>query len=58
MFADIRKGLAEAMLKTIHLWAIKEQRNGECSPKRKGLEFDYESKDDSEKRQDAFSETI
>lgn len=37
LFADIRKGLAEAMLEAAHLWAIKEERNSEYSPKSTGL---------------------
>ncbi|MCU1742003.1 MULTISPECIES: hypothetical protein [unclassified Pseudomonas] len=58
MFADFRKGLAEAMLETAHLWAVKEERNSEYSPKSTGLEFDYVGKDDSEKREDAFPEAV
>jgi len=58
LFADFRKGLAEAMLETAHLWAIKEQRNSEYSPKSTGLKLDYVRKDDPEKREDALPETV
>ncbi|HHJ1297409.1 MULTISPECIES: hypothetical protein [Pseudomonas] len=58
MFADIRKGLAEAMLETAHLWAIKEERNSKYSPESTGLKLDYVRKDDPEKRENALSETV
>jgi hypothetical protein len=46
------------MLETAHLWAVKEERNSEYSPKSTGLEFNYVSKDDSEKREDALPEAV
>ncbi|ANH99222.1 hypothetical protein A8L59_18010 [Pseudomonas koreensis] len=52
------KGLAEAMLETAHLWAVKEERNSEYSPESTGPEFDYVCKDDSEKRDDTFLEAM
>lgn len=58
MFADFRKSLADAMLETAHLWAVKEESNSKYGPKSTGLEFDYVGKDDWGKREDAFPEAL